>query len=136
MTNKHLLIVEDDPTIRRAFSNLFTNAGYRVQAVASAEEALQVMRQAPVPVLFLDLKLPGMNGLELCREVRKEWPWSIAIAVTGYATLFELVACREVGFDDYFIKPVGRKVLLLAAENAFKKLRRWKHREQEEGSGS
>ena len=88
------------------------------------------MRASPIEVLFLDLNLPGMNGLDLCSKVRKEWPWCICIAVTGYASLFELVTCREVGFTDYFIKPVESKELLTAAEHAFKKLKRWKQREK------
>ena len=84
------------------------------------------MHKTPAAVLFLDLNLPAMNGIELCREVHKDWPWIIAIAVTGYASLFELVNCREAGFEDYFIKPVEMKELLAAAEHAFKKLERWK----------
>jgi DNA-binding response OmpR family regulator len=73
-------------------------------------------------------KLPGMNGLELCREVRRQWPWAICIAVTGYASLFELVDCREAGFEDYFVKPVVLQELLEAAELACKKVERWKRR--------
>ena len=74
------------------------------------------------------MNLPAMNGVDLCREVHKDWPWSITIAVTGYASLFDLVKCREAGFEDYFIKPVESKQLLEAAGHAFKKLDRWKHR--------
>jgi CheY-like chemotaxis protein len=128
MTKRNVLIVDDEPCIRQVFVNMFNRGGYETQTAESAEHALQVMQKTPAPVLFLDLNLPGMNGLELCREVRKGWPWSIVIAVTGYASLFELVACREAGFEDYFIKPVKSKDLLAAAEQAFKKLERWKQR--------
>jgi DNA-binding response OmpR family regulator len=70
-----------------------------------------------------------MNGVDLCRAVHRDWPWSITIAVTGHASLFELVKCREAGFEDYFIKPVGSKELLKAAEHACNKLERWKQRQ-------
>ena len=123
-----ILVVDDEPCIRLAFSKMFAGAGYEVLTAESAEQALQIMQNSPVAVLFLDLNLPAMNGLDLCREVRKNWPWSIAIAVTGYASLFELVSCREVGFEDYFIKPAGSKELLAAAEHAFNKIERWKQR--------
>jgi len=128
MTNRSILVVDDEPVIRLAFSKVFTAAGYKVQTAESAEQALQIMRTTPAAVLFLDLNLPAMNGVDLCREVHKDWPWSITIAVTGYASLFDLVKCREAGFEDYFIKPVESKQLLEAAGHAFKKLDRWKHR--------
>ena len=123
-----ILVVDDEPCIRLAFEKVFTRDGYKVLTAESAEQALQLMQTAPAEILFLDLNLPKMNGLELCQEVRKSWPWSIVIAVTGYASLFELVRCREVGFEDYFIKPVGSKELLVAAERACQKLGRWKQR--------
>jgi DNA-binding response OmpR family regulator len=128
MIKKSILVVDDEPSIRFAFTKMFATAGYEILTAESAEEALQIMSSTPVPVLFLDLNLPAMNGLDLCCEVRKSWPWSIAIAVTGYASLFDLVKCREAGFEDYFIKPVESKELLTAAEHAFKKLERWKKR--------
>lgn len=131
MPNNKILVVDDEPTIRYGFSNIFTRAGCEVQTAGSAEEALTIMTRAPADVLFLDLNLPGMNGIELCREVRKHWPWSIPIAVTGYASLFELVDCREAGFEDYFIKPVDAKVLVEAARHAMAKIERWKQRSDE-----
>jgi len=130
MTTKTVLIVDDEPCIRLLFTRMFTNHGYQVRSAESAEQALELMHEAPSELLLLDLNLPAMNGLDLCREVRREWPWSICIAVTGYASLFELVTCREVGFEDYFIKPTSSKDLLEAADHAFKKLRRWKQREK------
>jgi len=128
MNRKPILVVDDDSCIRFAYKKLFTSAGYDVQTAESAEQALLIMRTTPASVLFLDLALPGMNGLELCQAVRKSWPWSINIAVTGFASIFELVACREAGFEDYFIKPAEPKELLAAAEHAFKKQEHWKQR--------
>jgi DNA-binding response OmpR family regulator len=128
MIKKTILVVDDEPSLRFVYEKTFAAAGYEVQTAGNAAMALEIMRQTPAAILFLDLNLPGMNGLELCQEVRKGWPWSIVIAVTGYASLFELVRCREVGFEDYFIKPVASKELLAAAERAFQKLDRWKRR--------
>jgi DNA-binding response OmpR family regulator len=128
MRKKMVLVVDDEERICSQFAEAFAVAGYEVQTAGRAEEALAVMRKAPAEVLFLDLNLPGMNGLELCREIRHAWPWTIVIAVTGYASLFELVDCREAGFEDYFIKPVSLEDLLAAAAQAFKKIERWKER--------
>jgi CheY-like chemotaxis protein len=72
--------------------------------------------------------MPGMNGIQLCKEIRKINPMSIIHAVTGYASLFELTDCREAGFDDYYTKPVKLELLYRAAEEAFNKIERWKNR--------
>jgi len=74
------------------------------------------------------LRCPGMNGVDLCREIRKQYPMAIPYAVTGYASLFELTDCRDAGFEDYFTKPASLSDLLDAAAHAFKKLARWKKR--------
>ena len=126
--NPSILVVDDESMIRDLFRRFFEQAGYSVQTAESAEEALEMVRETPIWVLFLDLNLPGMNGVELCRQIRRSWPMAIPYAVTGYASLFELSSCREAGFEDYFTKPVNLDDLLQAAENAFGKLERWKER--------
>lgn len=128
MSEKRLLVVDDEKQIRDLYSQAFTRAGYEVTTAESAEEALEIFKKEQFWVLFLDLNLPGMNGVDLCREIRKQYPMSIAYAVTGYASLFELADCRDAGFEDYFTKPASLSDLLEAAEHAFKKLARWKKR--------
>ena len=75
--------------------------------------------------MFLDLNLPGMNGVDLCREIRKSNQLSCIYAMTAYSSLFELSDCREAGFDDYFIKPIDLRVFYHAADEAFFKMERW-----------
>jgi CheY-like chemotaxis protein len=128
MNENRMLVVDDEKQIRDMYSQAFARAGYEVTTAESAEEALEIIKKEPYWVLFLDLNLPGMNGVELCRTIRKQYPLAIAYAVTGYASLFELSDCREAGFEDYFTKPASLSDLLEAAEHAFKKLARWKKR--------
>ena len=128
MSEKRILVVDDEKQIRDIYSQAFTRAGYEVTTAESAEEALEIFKKEQFWVLFLDLNLPGMNGVDLCREIRKQYPMSIAYAVTGYASLFELSDCRDAGFEDYFTKPASLSDLLEAAEHAFKKLARWRKR--------
>ncbi len=125
MSNK-ILIVDDEEAIREMLELAFTKAGYAVRCAEDAEKALEVLKQEPFQVMFLDLKLPGMNGVDLCRQIRKDQPIAIIYAITGYTSLFELSDCREVGFDDYFSKPVELKDLFKAAKDAFERLERWK----------
>jgi len=128
MIEKRILVVDDEKQIRELYSEAFARAGYEVATAESGEEALEVFNKQPFWVLFLDLNLPGMNGIDLCRTIRKQYPMAISYAVTGYASLFELSDCRDAGFEDYFTKPVGLSDLLEAAEHAFNKLSRWKKR--------
>lgn len=128
MSEKRILVVDDEEMLCDLFARSFSKSGYTVRTAASAEEALEIQKTTPFSVMFLDLNLPGMNGVELCRQICKDWPMSIPYAVTGYASLFELTDCRDAGFEDYFTKPARMSDLLEAADHAFKKLDRWKNR--------
>jgi DNA-binding response OmpR family regulator len=126
MSEKTILVVDDETTILRMFELAFTKQGYVVQTAASAEDALEILKTEEIHVMFLDLNLPAMNGIDLCRAIKKQMPMAILYALTGYASLFELSDCRDAGFDDYFKKPVSMADLLDAADTAFEKIKRWK----------
>lgn len=128
MAERKILVVEDEPRICLLYSRFFSREGYTVQTAESAEEALGILEDERIKVMFLDLNLPGMNGVDLCRQIRREWPTAICHAVTGYDSQYALRNCREAGFEDYFIKPVALSDLLVAAEHAFEKLARWAKR--------
>lgn len=125
---KNILIVDDEKFIRDMLEQAFSKEGYIIRSAESAEEALEILKDEKFQVMFLDLNLPKMNGVELCKQIRKDIPIGIIYAVTGYASLFELADCREAGFDDYFTKPVKLEMLFRAAQDAFEKIDRWKKR--------
>jgi len=122
---KRILVVDDEKMIRDMLEKALSREGYSVVCVESGEEALAILEGQKIFVMFLDLKLPGMNGLELCSQIRDANPMAIAYAITGFASHFELADCREAGFEDYFTKPVDLKTLFKAAEDAFEKVKRW-----------
>jgi len=122
---KKILVVDDEKMIRDMLEKALNREGYEVICAESAEEALEVLKKTTAQVMFLDLKLPGMNGLDLCREIRELYPLSIAYAITGYASLFELSDCRKAGFEGYFTKPFDLKALFETANDAFEKIKRW-----------
>ncbi len=125
---KRILVVDDEEPIRSFLRDAFEQHGYAVIEAASSEEALAILARESVPLMFLDLKLPGMSGVDLCRRIRSDHPIACIYAMTGYTSLFELADCREVGFDDYFIKPVDLKQFLQAAQQGFEKIERWTER--------
>lgn len=126
MENNKIFVVDDDPTIIKLYEMTFAREGFELVSASSGEEALELLEDEKIHVMFLDLKLPGMDGIELCTRIKKDMPMTIIHAVTGYASIFELTDCKEAGFDDYFKKPVKVKTLLKAAEDAFEKINRWK----------
>ena len=126
---RKILVVDDEREILVGFELAFQNADYIVNCAESAEEALEVLNRENSQVMFLDLKLPKMDGVALCKQIRKDRPLAVIYAVTGYPSLFELATCREAGFDDYYIKPIDLEVLWKAAEDAFEKLDRWKEQQ-------
>ena len=125
---KTILIVDDEVTVREIFKDFFGASGYQVLTAEGADNALEILRDREIDVIFLDLRLFGTNGLELGRRIRKEKPLSILFAITGWAGLFEVEECREAGFDDFFIKPVEFDMLQKAVEDAFERVERWRKR--------
>lgn len=126
MIEKKILVVDDEEIIREMLKEAFTKADYAVQIAGSGEEALKTLEADNIQVMFLDLKMGEMDGLELCRRIRKDRPLAFIFAMTGYSSLFDLVECREAGFDDYFIKPINLEIFFNTARDAFEKLNRWK----------
>lgn len=123
-----ILIVDDELSIRDLFAETFSEADYDVRLAENGEQALNILKVERIDVIFLDLRLFGMNGIELCREIRRTNSLSLIYAVTGWAALFEIEECRQAGFDDYFTKPVKLEMISNAVEYAFEKLGRWKRR--------
>ena len=116
------MIVDDEVSIRDLLQSAFSDAGYSVHLAENAEQALQILNHHEIDLIFLDLRLFGMNGIELCRQIKKDKPLSIIYAITGWTGLFEVEECLEAGFDDYFTKPFQLDVLFKAVEDAFEKL--------------
>ena len=127
MEKEKILVVDDEKAILSLLKLAFSKKGYEVATAESAEEALKILKEEKFFVIFLDLNLAGMNGIELCKIIKRDLPVSMVFAITGYASLFELSECREAGFDDYFKKPVNISTLTKTAADAFERINRWKN---------
>jgi CheY-like chemotaxis protein len=125
MDRKKILVVDDEVLILNMLKDAFGSAGYTVLTATSAEDALKILKDESIMVMFLDIKLPGMSGIELCKRIRIENQVSILHAFTAYSNIYGLLECRAAGFDDFFIKPIKINLLLKAAQEAFEKLERW-----------
>lgn len=124
MEEKTILVVDDERTVLEMLEMAFDRAGYSVRLATSAEEALDILKQELIPLMFIDLGLEKMNGFELCEHIRKDSPDAIIYALTGYAGLFGEHEIAEAGFDGYFAKPVRVETLYQITKDSFEKLNR------------
>jgi two-component system phosphate regulon response regulator PhoB len=119
MTMANIIIVEDEADIRELLELSLGKAGYAVRACASGEEGIAQARLSLPDLMLLDLMLPGVNGLEVCRQIRAmpgaEFP---VIMVTARGSESDIVAGLEMGADDYIVKPFSLPVLLARVKKA------------------
>jgi DNA-binding response OmpR family regulator len=105
-----ILVVEDDERIRSSLRLALEGEGYEVQDAASGEEALDLFSGTPADIALIDIMLPGMDGFECCRALRRQSAVPIII-VTARADTHDVVAGLEAGADDYVTKPFVAKEL-------------------------
>jgi two-component system response regulator MprA len=100
-----VLVVDDDRAVRDALRRALTLAGYQVQTADTGAQALELVAQAPPEAVLLDLGMPDMDGLEVCRRVRLLGQRVPVLMVTGRDAVSDRVAGLDAGADDYVIKP-------------------------------
>jgi DNA-binding response OmpR family regulator len=105
-----ILTVEDDERIRAAVKLALEDEGWTVEETGSGEEAIEVFQRNPTDVVLIDIMLPGIDGFELCRTLRRTSAVPI-VMVTARADTHDIVAGLEAGADDYLTKPFAPKEL-------------------------
>jgi two-component system alkaline phosphatase synthesis response regulator PhoP len=107
----HVLVVDDEPAIVEIVRDYLADAGFRVSTAASGDEALRQVRSIIPDLVVLDLGLPGVDGLDVAREIRRSSTVPI-IMLTARADEADRVAGLELGADDYVVKPFSPRELL------------------------
>jgi DNA-binding response OmpR family regulator len=105
-----LLLVEDDPSIRMAIELALTRQGHQVATAATGEQALELWQTQRPELVVLDVMLPGIDGFEICRRIRRTDQVPI-ILLTARSDDIDVVVGLESGADDYVVKPVQPRVL-------------------------
>ncbi len=105
-----LLLIEDDDAIRTALELSLTRQGHRVATAASGEDGLKLLREQRPDLIVLDVMLPGIDGFEVCRRIRRTDQLPI-ILLTARSDDIDVVVGLESGADDYVVKPVQGRVL-------------------------
>jgi DNA-binding NtrC family response regulator len=113
-----ILIVDDEEVVRLSYMRILAGAECQVKAVWTWDQVSQAMDEEPFDLVLLDLRMPGMDGLEVLRELKARWPDSEVIIITGYPTLASAKEAVSLGAYDYLTKPVGPQQVIAAANAA------------------
>ncbi len=116
-----ILIVDDELSVRNSLYKWFKEDGYRVETAADAKEALKKLEENPWDIILLDIKMPGMNGLELQERIREIDPTIVVIMITAYASVDTAVQALKAGAFDYITKPFDPDDLEHLIRNAIEK---------------
>jgi DNA-binding response OmpR family regulator len=117
-----ILVIDDDPVVRDLIEDYFSQQGFTVQAAANAADARDVLATGTPHVVFLDVGLPGEDGLSLARHIREQFDIPI-IMVSGAADPLDRIIGLEVGADDYVTKPFDPRELLARVKSVLRRYR-------------
>ena len=100
-----VLVVDDETVVRVGIARALERQGMRVRTAADGEQALEAMAEEPFAIVLLDIKMPGMGGLEVLRHIRVDYPGTAVVMITGYPTMDSAIECLKLGAVDYLVKP-------------------------------
>jgi two-component system response regulator HydG len=111
-----IMIVDDEMIIRVSFLHWFEKYGHKVETAASGLEALEKLESIPADLMFVDIKMPGMDGIELLEKIKQEYPDTIVVIITAYGSIDTAVTAMKLGASDYLLKPFKPDQLSLVME--------------------
>jgi CheY-like chemotaxis protein len=116
---RKVLVVDDDPVVGKSFHRVLSqDKGYIVITAHNAAEALERMREQQVDLVVTDIKMPGMDGVELAERVRARQPWTPVVIVTGYGSTANEQRALAAGVSAFVHKPLSPEMIEQAAEHA------------------
>jgi DNA-binding NtrC family response regulator len=132
-----VLLVDDETEFLETLVKRLRKRNLSVHGAGSGEEALKCLDAEPIDVVVLDVKMPGMDGIDTLREIKKSHPLVEVIMLTGHASMEVAIAGMELGAFDYLMKPMNIDELLYKLQDAYKKksLQRQKIRKMKEVVG-
>ncbi|MCX7240133.1 MAG: response regulator [Burkholderiales bacterium] len=115
---RKVLVVDDDPVVGKSFNRVLSQKGYVVVTAENAAQALEKMREQEYDVVFSDIKMPGMSGIELAEEIKARKPWTPVVIVTGYGSTANQERAKAAGVSAFLNKPLSPEMIEESAEFA------------------
>ena len=126
--SKKILVVDDEESIMKMMKIKLVKLGYDPEFANNGKEALEISEREEFPLILMDLRLPDIDGIELCMRIKKRSPETVIYAFSGFVTEVEFDQIEEMGFDGLLCKPVTFEVLERAIEGAFDKINKRRER--------
>jgi CheY-like chemotaxis protein len=108
---RKVLVVDDDPVVARSFNRVLSEKGYLVITAENAAQALDRLREEEVDLVYTDIRMPGMDGLELAEKVKARRPWTPVVIVTGYGTQANEQRAKAAGVSAFLNKPLSPEMI-------------------------
>jgi len=118
-----VLVVDDEPEFRELTVKMLKRRGIEARGAENGEEALEILQRAPLDVVLLDVKMPGMDGIETLRQIRIQNPLVEVVLLTGHASVESGIEGMKQGAFDYLMKPIELEPLLEKLSFAYEKKR-------------
>lgn len=117
-TLKKILVVDDDPVVGKSFDRVLSGKGYAVITASNGDEALKKLRSESYDLVFTDIKMPGMSGLEVAERVKASQPWLPVVIITGYGTEANEARAEAAGVSGFLHKPLSPEMIEGTTEKA------------------
>ena len=108
---RKVLVVDDDPVVRKSFDRILSGKGYAVITAESGEEALHKLDEERYDIVYSDVRMPGMSGIEVAENVKARRPWTPVVIITGYGTEAAEVRAKAAGVSGFLHKPLSPKMI-------------------------
>ena len=108
---RHVLVIDDDAVVGRSFDRVLSPKGYEVDTAASGEEGLRDIESHEYDVVFTDIKMPGMDGLQVAERIREKCPWTPVVVITGYGTDENEARAHVLGVNGFVRKPLTPEMI-------------------------
>ena len=116
---KKVLVIDDDPVVGKSFDRVLSPKGYAVISAANGAEALDKIAKERYDVVFTDIKMPGMDGLEVAKRIKGSNPWMPVVIVTGYGSEANEMQARQLGVSHFLHKPLTPELIEATATYAY-----------------
>jgi len=110
-TKLQVLVIDDDAVVGRSFDRVLSEKGYQVSTALNGEQALETMENKEFDVVFTDIKMPGMDGLEVTERIKARCPWTPVVVITGYGTQANEVRASVLGANGFVRKPLTPEMI-------------------------
>lgn len=115
---KNVLVVDDEDAVRKSYARSLCGTRCEVETVPDGAEALRAMERQAFDLVMLDLRMPGMDGMAVLKEIKDKWPESEVVVITGFPSIESAKEAIRLGACDYLAKPVGPDDIVGAATRA------------------